>query len=747
MNRREGNQLLAYLALEQGSPVAYRTLARVFWPYETDARDPDGGDFTNTRQAISSLRKSLGPDAGRLENRGKGIVALQLAGSEVDFVEFDRLVQQGDCKCWEAAVALYRGPLLEGWNSKWVIDARARRLRSYERIVRALVEDAVNSANFAAADGWLRHALLVTAGEESWYRSLLELLARQGRLDASEAEYEALVKLQLQAGKQPEELTTRLITSLRSEFAKLPPSGLIPPPLPLVKEPKNQTPTPFSISPSISGFNSIPLNGKQVTLLYKRGLQPDEMVMRMLERGLKQAGYTVFIDQYVSAGMPWAREIEKRVRNSYGVIALLSEIAAQSEMFDYEIELAYSAAQAQHGLPMLLPIRVSYQAPLPPSAAMADILNPLQQLHWRSADDNDTLLIDVLKALEFFPTPPGPVHMEPIGGGMPVDSPYYIERTTDAEFHQAVSQLHSIVLVKGARQMGKTSLLARALHQARRRGTKVVRTDLQKLNRAQMESPSSFLHALAVTIALQLGLSPPTWEAWDPDLGANLNMEIFLCETVLRSFSGPVVWALDEVDRLFSCDFGSEIFGLFRAWHNERSLDPEGPWSRITLAIAYATEAHLFVSDLNQSPFNVGTHLVLRDFDIAEAEELNLRHGSPLPDRAALERLYSLIGGQPYLMRRALSELATHRMSLDALTTQADTDEGVFGDHLRRLLTALGQDPALAAIVRSILHGEPCPTPESFYRLRSAGVLAGEWGAETKFRCNIYSTYLVRRLQ
>jgi len=31
------------------------------------------------------------------------------------------------------------------------------------------------------------------------------------------------------------------------------------------------------------------------------------------------------------------------------------------------------------------------------------------------------------------------------------------------------------------------------------------------------------------------------------------------------------------------------------------------------MAIAYATEAHMFITDMNQSPFNVGTRLSLAD--------------------------------------------------------------------------------------------------------------------------------------
>jgi serine/threonine protein kinase len=57
--------------------------------------------------------------------------------------------------------------------------------------------------------------------------------------------------------------------------------------------------------------------------------------------------------------------------------------------------------------------------------------------------------------------------LEPVGGAVPLDSKFYIARATDDEFQAAIARQDSIVLVKGARQVGKTSLLARGLQQAR----------------------------------------------------------------------------------------------------------------------------------------------------------------------------------------------------------------------------------------------------------------------------------------
>ncbi len=64
---------------------------------------------------------------------------------------------------------------------------------------------------------------------------------------------------------------------------------------------------------------------------------------------------------------------------------------------------------------------------------------------------------------------------EPLGGAMALDSRFYVVRPADAEFEAAVARGDSIVLVKGPRQVGKTSLIARGLQRARESGAKVLR--------------------------------------------------------------------------------------------------------------------------------------------------------------------------------------------------------------------------------------------------------------------------------
>lgn len=483
----------------------------------------------------------------------------------------------------------------------------------------------------------------------------------------------------------------------------------------------------------------------EVVLLYRRNVQPDEQIMRALEEKLAGRGYRVFVDRHLAVGVNWAREIEQKIGTADAVVALLSAASVQSEMLAYEVQLAQSFSERQNGQPRLLPVRVQFDAEFPDSLHSA--LDGLNYAFWKDPADNDQIVADLAKALqapqEAFRRKP---NLEPVGGALPLDSKFYIVRPTDQEFYSAVARNDSIILLKGARQMGKTSLMARGLQQARKAGARVVLTDFQKLNSSHLQSVDSLFLCLAQAIAEQLDLDVAPEESWNVRRGPSMNFERFLRRQILSQVNGHLVWGMDEVDRLFACNFGSEVFGLFRSWHNERSLDPSGPWQNLSLAIAYASEAHLFITDVNQSPFNVGTRLVLDDFTLDQVRELNRRYGFPLSNEGELERFYALLGGQPFLTQRGLHQMTERGLPFLDFAAGAARDEGPYGDHLRRIFVSLNQDPALCEVVRSVLGGKHSSSTDLFYRLRSSGIVAGECARDMKLRCQLYEQYLSRHL-
>lgn len=486
---------------------------------------------------------------------------------------------------------------------------------------------------------------------------------------------------------------------------------------------------------------------RRVALLGKPNSAPDDHLIRLLRRRLMGQGVVVFVDERRQAGTDWARAIEDNIRGADAVIVLVSPASVQSEMLAYEVEMAHQAAQRQQGRPRLLPVRLQLAGAWP--AVLEQYLGGVQSFSWAGPADDERVSGELIRALET--SPKAVVHesrpaIEPAGGAVDLASGYYVVRPTDEAFRAAVGRWDSIVLVKGARQMGKTSLLARGLHEARRAGACVALTDFQKLSVRDFESAESFYLALAGLLGDQLDLDVAPEATWKRERSPNINFERFVRREVLGKIPGQLVWGLDEVDRLFGCPFGSEVFGLFRSWHNGRALDPGAPWARLTLAIAYATEAHLFITDVNQSPFNVGTRLELADFTLAQVVDLNDRHGVPVRSPAELERLHALLGGQPYLVRHALNELASGGVDFETFLAEADHDEGIFGDHLRRMLVTLAKDPPLMEVVRNLLQGRAWLDHAAFYRLRSGGLLRGDSLEEARPRCEIYASYLRRHL-
>jgi hypothetical protein len=207
----------------------------------------------------------------------------------------------------------------------------------------------------------------------------------------------------------------------------------------------------------------------------------------------------------------------------------------------------------------------------------------------------------------------------------------------------------------------------------------------------------------------------------------------------------PVVLCFDEVDNLFKYDaYRDSFFRTLRGWHNRRATHPI--WNTFNLLIAHSTEPALFIRDLNQSPFNVGTVLRLSDLDRDEILWLNAGHGSPLTGAEDVKRLIRLVGGHPYLVRQALYALTARGETIAHLEQIAMRDDGPFGDHLRRNLWVIRQNDRLRKALRHAMSGRGCDDEDDFQRLRAAGLLAGESRMAAQVRCELCERYFKEHL-
>lgn len=499
---------------------------------------------------------------------------------------------------------------------------------------------------------------------------------------------------------------------------------------------------------SVASVNAITIPIKRIVVVGDFSASEFSDTLARLYKEFDAREISVFRDDATAVTVSWARTIEAQISESDAVIAFLSDRVLSSETLAYELHLANSEAEVNEGKPRVIPLVNHLSVELPEE--ISQYFRARRIVKMGELDLNSNLFSQVFGARAPDVSPPtagaAKAKLETVGGAVPLGSPFYVARGEDEYFSQAIENRESIVLVKGARQMGKTSLLARGLQVARKASYTVLFTDYQKLNRSAFESLEKFYLALANSISEQLDLDRFPEDTWDSRRSPNANLERYLRKGVFEEFDGHIVWGMDEIDRLFGCDFSGEVFGMFRSWHNNRALDPDSCWGRHTLALAYATEARLLITDMMQSPFNVGTRLSLGDFSTDQVRDLNVLYGAGLsPDE--LEALYYLVGGHPFLTRVAMHAVVAEGRSMDEIISSATSDESVFADHLRRLVLLLAADETLVNGVKEILVEKRCSCGATYQRLRASGMVQSADPDSVLLRCDLYSRYLKRELE
>jgi hypothetical protein len=322
------------------------------------------------------------------------------------------------------------------------------------------------------------------------------------------------------------------------------------------------------------------------------------------------------------------------------------------------------------------------------------------------------------------------------------DSPFYVERRGDQAVLAEIGLSGRTFTIKGPRQVGKSSLLSRAIAMARQNGKPVAWIDFQQFDAAARQEAGSFFRQFCVWITDELDLNGQLDVHWDADLSNVQRCTRYMQRYVLHELDGPLVLAMDEVDSILDSPFRTDFFGMLRSWHNSRASRPL--WRHIDLALVTSTEPYQLVADLNQSPFNVGEVIELTDFTPEQVADLNGRYGAPLiPGEVA--QLMDLLNGQPYLVHRALYLVASRRMSSAEIFAQATLDSGPFGEHLQRHLRRLRQRADLSEELLHIIRNQASRDALLCERLFNAGLLRRE-GKTVLPRCRLYADYFRERL-
>jgi DNA-binding Xre family transcriptional regulator len=325
-------------------------------------------------------------------------------------------------------------------------------------------------------------------------------------------------------------------------------------------------------------------------------------------------------------------------------------------------------------------------------------------------------------------------------GSIPIGSPFYLERVPiEAQIDREIEKPGALVRIKAPREMGKTSLLLRAIDRAKRSGYRTVSLNLEQVDRSILGDLNQFLRLLAASVARQLQIQPNLDNFWDEDLGSKISCTNYFQEYLLQAINTPLVLALDEVNQLFEHpEVAKDFLPLLRSWYEEAKTLPI--WQKLRLLVVHSTEIYVPLQ-LNQSPFNVGLPIQLTNFTGDEVQQLARCYGLEW-EPTEIGQLMDLVGGHPTLVQIALYHLSLGETTLPKLLETASTSTGIYRHHLQRHWVALEQQPELLLAFNSVMNTNESLLLEPIitYKLSSMGLIK-QVGNKAILGCELYRQF------
>jgi len=227
--------LLAYLCVESNQPLPREQVSALLWPEQSAAAASH-----SLSQALLKLRRALREPSstphfikaqrGVLEFRMRAddYLDTRALGAELDACESHAHLSVEQCEACaarlERAVGLYRGDFLEGvligdsaTFEEWVILRREQLRRRVLYALEQLTRYHVARGKYDDAEMFARRQLELEPYLEEAHRSLMQILARNGKRSAGLAQYEHCRRVLAQElGIEPSAETTALFEQLRA---------------------------------------------------------------------------------------------------------------------------------------------------------------------------------------------------------------------------------------------------------------------------------------------------------------------------------------------------------------------------------------------------------------------------------------------------------------------------------------------------------------------------------------------------
>ena len=326
-------------------------------------------------------------------------------------------------------------------------------------------------------------------------------------------------------------------------------------------------------------------------------------------------------------------------------------------------------------------------------------------------------------------------------GSVPLNSKFYIERfALEEKIDAEISKPGTLVRIKAPKEMGKTSLLIRAIERAKTQNYRVVQINLEEWNNSILENIDRFLHCLCKKVTQQLKLPLKIDDYWEEDFGSKVSCTRYFEEYLLPQINSPIILAIDELNLIFEhTQVAKDFLPLLRSWYEKakRSL----LWHNFRQIVVHSTEIYVPLH-LKQSPFNVGLPISLSSFTLEQTETLARRYQLNWQDGIEAKQLMTMVGGHPLLVHVAIYQLKYQGLSLSQILETAPTSSGIYWDHLQRHQVNLTEEPTLLISLEKIIKADLPVSVEPIiaHKLTSMGLIKLR-SNKAEPSCKLYKEY------
>ena len=237
-------------------------------------------------------------------------------------------------------------------------------------------------------------------------------------------------------------------------------------------------------------------------------------------------------------------------------------------------------------------------------------------------------------------------------GSLPKNASTYVTRDADRELYDGLRG-GKFCYVLNSRQSGKSSLRVQTMRRLRENGVECAAIDLSA-GGIQNVPPDQWYADLIDSLIDIFDLDVDFGDWWEENQLNSLvtRFRKFLEEVLLVEVKEDIVIFIDEIDSVLSLNFPTDdFFAFIRSCYNQRVDNPA--YRRLTFCLLGVASPSNLIQDKQRTPFNIGTAISLKGFQLQEIEPLEQGLRAKFSDsQAVIQEILNWTGGQPFLTQK-----------------------------------------------------------------------------------------------